>query len=176
MRVALHGQLRGFESSSTHKRPKHMYRNGRPIDNKFKPTDHLYHRCRKDDVFEDRMLPDRIRSRDPSVNWSKYSKPWDVIFDHPGEGIVRFIVRDLPIELPKSPPEPPKNPKKSIAPIKLHSFFPIHDPIEDNYSHSEIRTFKDGARVTKGSLPELAKKEFRQIMSDRSFVILKPRI
>jgi hypothetical protein len=37
------------------------------------------------------------------VNWSKYSKPWDVIFGDPKAGIALFLVwevsRDLPTEI-----------------------------------------------------------------------------
>jgi hypothetical protein len=114
------------------------------------------------------MIGARIRYYNPSVNWSKFSKPWDVIFDYPSEGIVQFVVAALPTELPKSPPP-------GTAP-KLHSFFPTHEPLADNYPHCEIRTLKEGQFVENGKLPELVKKEFRQMMSDRSVVLWQPQI
>jgi hypothetical protein len=114
-------------------------------------------------------LPARIRAN-CSVNWSKYSRPWDVIFDYPGCGIVQFIVCLLPKELPKE-----EIPAGATAP-QPHSFYPEHDPLPDNYPHSEIRTFRAGARVTSSHLPETVKKEFRQIMSDQSVILLNPDI
>src|SRR5271166_906034 len=94
----------------------------------------------------------RLRYENTSVNRSRYSKPWDVIFDHPGQGIVQFLVCWLPLELPYVQPNPP---------VTLHSFYPGHKPEDENYSHSEIWTYKEGVRVEKPSLPNTVKKEFR---------------
>jgi hypothetical protein len=51
-----------------------------------------------------------------STNWSKYSRPWDVIFDFPGYGIARLRVSDLPDNLPIE--QPPG------TPVLPHSFRP----------------------------------------------------
>ncbi len=158
--------LHGFAGSSQRARPKRMLQGNRGVDDKFLPRHALYHRIKKEDLISDRMNPARIRCENTSVNWSKYSKPWDATFDYPGCGVVRFMVRDLPRELPKEP-----NPK-----TKPRSFFPIHDPKPTNYAHSEIGTFTGGMRVPKPSLGKIVTKEFQNIMSNRSFVILLPRI
>ena len=146
-----------------------MVQGKRGEDQEFRASDHLYYRCATEDVVGDRLLPARISYANTSVNWSKYSKPWDVIFDHPEYGIARFIVRDLPVELPRDVPVGAK------APL-AHSFFPSHVPEKENYAHSEIWTWRDGNRMPKAKLPELVKKEFRQIMSDRSLVLHQPRV
>ena len=153
-----------------------MLRNGRPVDDKFRLFHRLYHRCVLEDVAGDRLIGARIAYKNVSVNWSKHSRPWDVIFDYPKQGIARFFVCGLPLELPKElPPPSKKNPNKP-PPVKLHSFRPEHVPLDDNFAHCEIWTFREGVKVEKPNLPELVKKEFRQIMSDRSFVILAPEI
>jgi hypothetical protein len=143
-----------------------MFQDGRRIDGGFRLRDRLFYRCVREDVSSGRLLAARISYANTSVNWSKYSKPWDVIFDHPLHGIVQFIVRDLPKELPKEKP--------SGGDTKLHSFLPSHVPLPTNYAHSEIWTFKEGARVAKPKLSETVKKEFRAIMSDKGIVLRDP--
>jgi hypothetical protein len=107
----------------------------------------------------------RIAYQNQSVNWSKYGKPWDVIFDFPGHGFAQFLVGDLPTELPSQKTEN----------AKPHSFFPSHVPECRNYSHCEIWTFKDGVPISKSTkLPATVKKEFRQIISDRAVILRTP--
>jgi hypothetical protein len=49
-------------------------------------------------------------------------------------------------------------------------------PEEDNYSHSVIAVLKDGQRVTKSAdVGKKAKKEFKQIISDMSLVLRRPK-
>jgi len=171
VRVALHAQLRGFENLSAHQRPKRMLRNGRPVDSNFRFFDCLYRRCGKEDVSGDRLLPLRISCTNPSVGWSKYGRPWDVIFDFPGQGIAQLLVCALPKELPVEKPA-----GRQPNPPKLHSFFPAHVPECENYPHCEIWTFKEGVHIPDPKLPPMVKKEFRQIMSDRSLILHNPSV
>ena len=143
-----------------------MIQGDRGIDKDFLGHHSLYHRCKLEDLAGDRMNPTRIRCDNASVNWSKYSKPWDVIFDYPGGGIVRFVVRDLPSELPTEPPQG----------AKLRSFSPVHDPMPDNYAHSEIGTFTEGTRVPNPNLSKTVRKEFQNIMSNRGLILLRPSV
>lgn len=166
IRLQLRERVVGFENSSTHSRPPRMVRGSRENDQVFLAGHLLFHRCSAEDILGDRLNPTRIKYNRTSCNWSKYSKPWDVIFDHPEHGIVRFIVRCLPRHLPKVRTD--KN-------VKEYSFFPRHDPEELNYSHSEIRTFREEELLDKVSLPETVKKEFRTIMSDKSYLLRHPR-
>lgn len=148
-----------------------MLQNGRPADNSFHFFHCLYYRCVQEDVSGGRLLAVRIPYKNPSVNWSKYSKPWDVIFDFPGHGFAQFMVCGLPQELPIEIPSGPLR-----DPPKPHSFFPGHVPEPQNYGHCEIWTFKEGVRVPNAKLPETVKKEFRQIMSDRSVLLFAPSL
>jgi hypothetical protein len=145
-----------------------MLQNGRGADNAFRPNDHLYHRCTKDDVEAGMVLPPKIRVENPSVNWSKYSKPWDVIFDYPLQGIVRFVVCKLPRELPKEPTIP-----GTKAP-QPHSFIPEHVPLPNNYSHSEIQAERAGARLKRIN-SEFVRKEFQAAMSAHAVILRWPR-
>jgi hypothetical protein len=143
-----------------------MMQNGRGVDPGFKPSHQLYHRCVEEDIDEGRFLAARMSCTNTSVNWSKYSKPWDVIFDRPECGIVRFIVGDLPREIPKE--------QTKGGNAKLCSFEPSHAPCQDNYSHSEIGMIREGKRVPSPKPGALVKKEFRAIMSDKGLLLLPP--
>jgi len=148
-----------------------MFQSGRPVDRGFRFFHCLYYRFTKEDVSGDRLLGARISYRNPSVNWSKYGKPWDVIFDFPGRGIAQFLVCGLPKELPKDRDTGSRDQPKE------HSYFPGHVPECDNYAHCEIWTFKEGAHVPNPTnLPATVKKEFRQIMSDRAVILRVPLV
>jgi hypothetical protein len=59
---------------------------------------------------------------------------------------------------------------------KPHLYRPVHEPEENNYPHSVIAVLKDGERVTKSaSVGKIAKKEFKQIISDTSLVLRRPQ-
>jgi hypothetical protein len=153
--------------------PARMRRNNRLADQNFRWYHRLYYRCQAEDVDGDRLLPLRIRSFDVSVNWSKYSKPWDVIVGNATAGIALFLIfevrRDLPTQLPASAARQQDQPKP-------RPFRPFHDPYDENYSHSEIIVLRDGKRITKTShISDEAKKEWRQIVSDRTRVIRPPQ-
>lgn len=128
----------------------------------------LYIRCKQEDVIGNRLIGSRIKCENTSVNWSKYSKPWDVIFDFPKNGIAQFIVGALPKVLPIE--------ITGGGVPKPHSFIAAHVPLPENYPHCEIWTYKDGAHVSNPDLPKTVKKEFRQIVSDRSEILLNPEI
>ena len=144
-----------------------MLQSGRGVDNNFRRTDWLYRRCVKEDIEGDRFIPARISYDDTSVNWSKYSRPWDVIFDYPAQGVARWIVSDLPTDLPENPP-----PKTTV---EMHDFRPLHAPLEHNYSHTEIQVYRSGQPLQRLS-SNLVKKQFRTIMGESSFVLIPPKI
>lgn len=150
-----------------------MRQRGRPPDNSgFKPEELLYYRFKPESVIGTRLLPQHFRCENMSVNWSRYAKPKDVIFDHPAQGIAQLRVGDLPAdELPKNPP-PGTDKKNRAAP---HTFRPSHVPLEDNYSHSELWAYVSGIRSTKSKLPESVKKELRTILSDIARIVKMPR-
>lgn len=148
-----------------------MLRDGRGVDNSgFSPWHRLFYRCSTEDVEGDRLIPSRIRYQNTSVNWSKYSKPWDVIFDHERWGFAQVLVRHLPSRLPKELPAD----KKQAAKARRFVLAAEHDPLDTNYSHSEIRTFVDGVRLPEADLSKTARKEFRVELSDRCLILWHP--
>jgi hypothetical protein len=151
-----------------------MIRNGRPVDQDFQRWHELYYRFEsEEDMDGDRLLGPRLyASFDISVNWSKYSKPWDVIFDFPEAGIALFFVRHIWCDLPVDRSGTQREQDRP----KPHQYRPWHEPEENNYSHSVIAVLKDNERVTKSaSVGKIAKKEFKQIISDNSLILHRPR-
>ena len=149
-----------------------MMRRNRPVDDDFRPEHRLYYRIEHQDELEGNYLdPQKIRTAfDVSVNWSKYSQPWDVIFDRPASGIASILVQDISVDLPRD-----LTPDHKHQVVKPHLYRPTHEPYNDNYSHSAIAVFKDSQRVTKSAqVGEKAKREFRQLLSDKAIILLRP--
>lgn len=138
------------------------------MDGSFHPYHLLYRRCNREDLDGNRLLPGRIKL-DTSVNWSKYSEPWDVIFDYPASGFAQIRICFLPSNVPHEVPSGEQS--------ALYVCRPSHAPCHDNYSHSEIWTYKKGKagleRIRKERVGNLAKKEIRQILSDHALVLLR---
>jgi hypothetical protein len=113
-----------------------MYRNGRGVDQNFNEQEKLYIRFTK--ITNDgKVDPLDIRSIDTSVNRSKYSKGyWVILPNNKNWGYGSFAVLDIPTKLSSDH-------KVTVT----HEFKLEHDPKDDNYSHSEIRGFKQGNRV-----------------------------
>jgi len=147
-------------------------RQGRSPDDDFKAEHPLYYRIESADELDGNYLdPDKIRTAfNVSVNWSKYSKPWDVIFDNPPAGIGSVLVRQVSVDLPHD-----RTPDHAHQVVKPHLYRLRHDPFDENYSHSLIAVIKDGQPVTKSKqVGELAKREFRQLLSDKCVILLRP--
>lgn len=139
-----------------------MYKAGRPVDMNFDENEHLYVRCQKQHIEGEKLLPTGIRFPDWSVNREKYSEPEDVLIPNFSDwGIVQFKVKNVP-ELLESPGD-----------IK-YNFKVEHDPLEENYSHSEIRTYKNGHHSKNLEVNKTVKKLFRQILSEQMVIIKQP--
>lgn len=151
-------------SSSETNRPERMLRRDRPVDDNFDLEEELYYRCQARHVDGQRLLPEAIRFPNFSVNRSKYSEPEDVLIpSYQDWGIATFRVRDLP--------EPESTDEKTEYEWRV-----VHDPLEDNYAHSEIRTFKNGVYSETLKVSTTIKKKFRQILSERIIVTHQPKI
>jgi hypothetical protein len=155
-------------------RPGRMYRRGRSIDNLFDSTEELYVRCKKDWINDGESIkPANIRFPDQSVNRAKYSKPRDVLLpDSSGRyreqihwGVARITVNDVPRVI-----------VSTGGGVECH-FTVEHDPLEDNYGHSELRVYKEGNRVKDGKkVNQKVKKQYRTIVGLKSRVIVRPLI
>ena len=57
------------------------------------------------------------------------------------------------------------------------SFTAEHDPLEDNYSHSELRVYKNGIREqAKKKINSQVKKKYRTDMAFRTRLVVRPLI
>jgi hypothetical protein len=145
-------------------RPGRMYRQDRLVDPEFAPSEDLYYRCQAQHVAESRLLPTALRFPDFSVNRAKYSEPEDVLVpSYSSWGIASFQVKDIP-------------PAQSSDVDTVYTWNVIHDPNENNYSHSEVRTYKNGHYAKNLSVATTVKKAFRQILSDRARIIKHPDV
>lgn len=145
--------------------PERLFRRGRLPDPDFQATEQLFHRCKQADIIDNRLIPAAISFRNWSVNRSKYSEPRDVLLPSWLEwGIAVFTVADVPA------------PFMAEGTGIAWSFRMEHVPEEENYSHSEIRSYKDGVYQPKPGPNELTKKWFRQKLSDRIAILLVPRV
>lgn len=119
--------------------PNRLIRDGRDVDDNFEPREKLYHRFNKLQQSEGVLYPASIRFPDFSVNRGKYSEPNDVLlYDYPSVidwGVASFKVEDIP---------PPHTTGEGTEYETTYSFAVKHVPIEENYSHSEVRTYKNG--------------------------------
>jgi len=141
-----------------------MYRNNRLVDPNFQKDERLYYRC-QEDFFDEKgnIVGSSIKFPTCSVNRGKYSKPEDVLLpDYLNWGIVEFQVGNIPAQL--------KTPDGKEFDFKVE-----HDPTEENYSHSEIRTYKDGLiPKTNKQVADSVKKSFRTIVSQYAVVLKQP--
>ena len=164
--MQFHRQLKLLNPSSENARPLRMYQQDRPAINNFIKWHRLYIWVTNEDILEGRVISARVKWNNSSANWSKFSKPWDVVFGQPNYGFFQLLIKHLPSELPK---EKVQNPN-------IYSFEPRHRPVPLNYSHTEIVSVGNtGERPQKKEISAATKKEFRQIISDRAVLLQYPK-
>jgi hypothetical protein len=129
--------------------PDEMFRKGRPIVSLFSPEEDLY--IRFNQVDGNKVHPMCIRYPNQSVNRGNYSDPdWVLIpkskFWDWGYGA--FKVKDVPKAL------------ISVGGAR-NNLTVEHDPLEENYAHTEIRAYKNSIRVKNPNKSILAKFQVR---------------
>ena len=152
------------------KPPAAMRTEKRYADQHFLPDEYLFRRVPLS-LWEDpneRPGPDAVRLPDLSVGRSKYAHPEWVRFDvvknqHYQEwGVLGVLVDDIP-------------PQFWDLAVYLYTFKTRHDPLENDYSHTEIRVFSNGKHVTLDeALPEEIHLKWRLILLKRMSAIIKP--
>jgi hypothetical protein len=129
------------------------------IDPYFEPNEALYRRMQPNSYpITPATMQKLIVFPDCSVNRSKYSQPEDVLKpEYFHWGILEFFVQDVPNKLQDG---------ESIS-----NFEVVHCPLEDNYAHSEIRSFKGG--ILKEPSKTL-KTRFRDEIAKKARVVRAP--
>ncbi len=161
---------RGFVHSSPDERPDSLYQKDRCPDQQFKNEEELYFRIPPDPDYWREESPDlsAIRFPNTSVNRQKYSACEDVLYppidsqqDFCDFAIGSVTVADIP---------PP--PAIISGDGREFEFKAFHDPLPDNYSHSEIRAFCEGKPHSRDG-PKKVKIGYR--MHLRNQMLLKKR-
>jgi hypothetical protein len=131
--------------------PERLLRSGRPVDPDFAPAESLYLRYSVQHFLNGELTTNAIRFRQ-SVNRGKYSVAEDVLFSETGEydglGVLELSVSFIPDRI-----EPTNGP--------AYVFFMHHEPIEANYSHSEIWSDNEVRTGTCREPSKTVKIEFR---------------
>lgn len=127
--------------------PARLKRLGRVVDPNFEPSEQLYRRFHRDHFLAGEVLAQAITFPAFSVNREKYSQANDVLLGYPTYGVLSFPVRGVPAEC--------ASPDGRVFRFRVE-----HVPEEDNYAHSEVRTYSNEERAAKDP-PKTVKKLFR---------------
>lgn len=141
--------------------PEEMRRNGRPVDPDFDPAESLYIRLpgrnRKKADAADIKLPIQ------SANRSKYSEPeWALLPSHIDYSVGAIEVRHARIDGTSE--------GNMRCELKVE-----HVPEENNYAHSEIRTYKKGVQLgnnEKNKINYGLRQELRRRIAEKITVVL----
>ncbi len=142
--------------------PERLMRRRRPDDPVFDRGEQLFRRLSLGDVdAAGHVEPSSLQSPDFSVNRGKYSEPDDVVLLHPKCGIGQFVVADVPESL------------RSGEGVEFQ-FSVEHAPMDDNYSHSEIRSYNHGIRLAPKKPAKSIRTLFRLALVSRMKIMRAP--
>jgi hypothetical protein len=149
--------------SSENHIPQEMFRNGRPIDPVFRLDEKLY--IRFDRIDGKNVDPACIMAPVQSVNRSKYSKAeWVLLAKFPkfiNWGYGFFRVSDVPQSI--------------TSEFDITHYFKVeHVPEDDNYSHSEVRAYKNEKPVKHKN--DAIRLKYRVMLSQRILILKLPEI
>ncbi len=153
---------------------EHLLRNNRPVVQEFQSEERLYYAFNAEIVEEEgrRIVPaDAIKVSycSISVNRSQFSKPEDLycIKKFVGFGILAWKKCELPIGELKS-----DNPKAA-----KYEFVLSHEPLDDNYAHSEFQFYKNGTFKRSTRLPDLLERlKIRMALSEIAVIHKEPTL
>lgn len=106
-----------------------MIRNRRPVIPNFAADEPLFLRYGVDDFVNGQLVAAALHFPRQSVNRGRFSEPEDVLYHDEGKydglGAVEFGVADIPATITGDQGS-------------TYRFFMHHEPLDDNYGHSEI--------------------------------------
>jgi hypothetical protein len=151
-----------------------MWRRGRPLDNPVGQEESLHVRFRQEHAPDGNLAPNAIRFPDQSVNRSRYARPFDALLPEPGNeksrqwllhGVFAFQARRACDE--------------ASYPTAKCSIRIEHDPLDWNYSHSEIRVYMaSGERVAadtkKAPLTRAQRQAWRMHCFEGAAILIHP--
>lgn len=118
--------------------PLEMTTRERQPDAVFADTEALFRRYRSDHFDDGEVAPEAFELPDMSVNREKYGPPtWLLLDNEIGNwGVGAFRVEDIPRE------------KDMVhLGVIVYVLRPEHIPLKYNYPHTEVRVYRDDARI-----------------------------
>ncbi len=148
-----------------------MFQGNRGVDETFTSQERLFHRCAYDWLdSEGKLKHANVSFPDQSVNREKYSKPFDVILPDRTPRTTGWIYWGVAAIRVEQIPEPEATSGGGVFEFRVE-----HDPEFDNFSHSEIRVFKNGKHESrKGNINHKVKMAYRYKIAQRAVIVLRP--
>lgn len=148
--------------------PNRLRRNGRPVVQDFDLKERLFRRFESTHLVDGEIYPASIPVLDLSVNRELFSRPEDILRpNYLDWGVYAFMVEDIP-----SPIVTNENTKNET----IYTFRIEHAPDPDNYSHSEVRTYKNERRARKKISSKAVKMKFRFKLREKIRILQDPRV
>ena len=142
-----------------------MFRKKKPVLNSFAPSEKLFIRVFRDQLDSaGHILPPQVAIPDQSVNRSGCDgKFWFVLMPEPHldaqknarqlcSGVYAIHEKDIPTPL--------------VIDGAEFTFAVVHDPIDRNYQHCEIRVYRDGKHLSDKKYVKKVKKYYRTIIAN----------
>lgn len=149
-------------------RKNRLLRGGREECQFFKPDENMFQRFNELLRVGDNLYPNAIRFPVFSVNRERFSEPEDVLYhDYPkclAQGVSAFKAKDIPTQLSVYDNNSKTN--------NIYDFCVWHDPREENYSHSEVRGYKNDNEARR--VAKTVKKRFKIKLSEKISIIKDP--
>jgi hypothetical protein len=146
-----------------------QYWNGTPEDPVFLNGEKLFRRYRKEDFYDQRLLPAAFKFPRQSFNRERYSTPEDVLHSDccngqqlVGWGVLECSATDLP-----TPIDGPNN--------RRFHFAAVHQPRECCYAHTELWCRIEDQWVDEPS-PKKLKETFRVLLAQRMTIRIVAQI
>jgi hypothetical protein len=152
-----------------------MFRRQREIDPQFAPDERLFLRCtiadctRSNGTTVVKPSAPSLRVLDQSFNRQRYSKVRDVLLPDDTGRSMEWVLCGVAVCTVESIPEQVVDGAGVIC-----NFCVEHDPLEDNYSHTELRAYTDGVR--RSAISNKVKKECKTTLALKMSVKVAPRI
>jgi hypothetical protein len=119
-------------------------------DPHFSSSERLFRRIPPEDVRDGSISDASLPSPSFSVNREKYSTAEDVVKGYPGFRVAAFRVGDIP-------------PSVSSDTGESYQFGVEHEPLADNFAHSEVNSYLAGAKL-RHKPPRPVRKKFRDLL------------
>lgn len=122
-------------------------------DPHFSLSERLFRRVPPEDLADGTISDASLPSPSFSVNREKYSGAADVLKGYPGFRVAAFQVGDIPSSVSGEGGE-------------SYQFGVEHEPLPGNYAHSEVNSYREGAKL-RHKPPRQVRKKFRDLLRRR---------